>query len=106
MSEEINKRIIELARQDKVLGSTIRLSIMTLLYLNGKMKFTDLKNILKLTSGNLSTHLKKLKDSGYITIEKTFLSLKPVTLVILTKKGAEKLLEFYTKIKDIADALK
>lgn len=106
MSEDINKKIVELARQDKILGSTIRLSIMTLLYLNGKMKFTELKRILKLTSGNLSVHLKKLNAAGYVKIEKTFLNLKPATLVVLTKKGAKKLLEFYTSIKDIADALK
>jgi len=106
MSEDINKKIVELAGQDKILGSTIRLSIMTLLYLNGKMKFTELKRILKLTSGNLSVHLKKLDAAGYVKIEKTFLNLKPATLVVLTKKGAKKLLEFYTSIKDIADALK
>ncbi len=106
MSSEINKKIIELAQQDKILSSTIRLSIMTLLYLNGRMRFTELKNILKLTSGNLATHLRKLEKAGYIKIEKTFLSLKPATLIILTKKGAEKLLTFYSKIREIAETLK
>lgn len=89
------RKLADLLRGDKVLGEPTRLLIMILLYLNIRMKFTDLQRILGLTAGNLASHLKKLKEAGYVNTRKTFLlELRTTTIVEITRNGARKLLEF------------
>ena len=51
--------------------------------------FPRLQELLGLTAGNLSTHLRKLEDAGYVVSEKTFRLRKPVTYVALTKEGRD-----------------
>ena len=47
----------------------------------------ELKAVLEATQGNLSVHLRKLEDAGYVKIEKSFLARKPLTRVRLTAAG-------------------
>ncbi|MBL8543792.1 MAG: transcriptional regulator [Hyphomonadaceae bacterium] len=49
--------------------------------------FVELKAKVNATDGNLSTHLSKLEEAGYVRIEKKFAGKKPLTLVHLTKSG-------------------
>ena len=51
--------------------------------------FTYLRDRLELTDGNLSTHIKKLEEEGYITSTKSFVNKKPRTTYSLTKKGTK-----------------
>jgi len=96
------KDIAKLLRNDRILGEPTRLLIMILLYLNIRMKFTDLQKILGLTAGNLASHLKKLRESGYVNVRKTFLlELRTTTIVEITKNGARRLLEFMGSLKEI-----
>jgi len=102
LSIEPIKDIAKLLRNDRILGEPTRLLIMILLYLNIRMKFTDLQKILGLTAGNLASHLKKLKESGYVNVRKTFLlELRTTTIVEITKNGARRLLEFMGSLKEI-----
>jgi DNA-binding MarR family transcriptional regulator len=49
--------------------------------------FGALKARLQATDGNLSVHLRKLEEAGYVAIDKTFVAKKPLTTVTLTEPG-------------------
>jgi DNA-binding MarR family transcriptional regulator len=49
--------------------------------------FTELKDVLEVTQGNLSIHLRKLEEAGYVAIDKSFVGRKPLTRVRLTEAG-------------------
>lgn len=52
-----------------------------------RIAFARLQELLEMTAGNLSTHLRKLEDAGYIEITKTYQRRTPVTYVQLTRSG-------------------
>jgi DNA-binding MarR family transcriptional regulator len=72
---------------DAVLLSQVRLGAVTLLATRGPTSFPDLKALLRVTQGNLGTHLQKLEEAGYVAVEKSFVDRKPRTLVRLTPAG-------------------
>lgn len=72
---------------DDVIHGRLRLGVMA--YLSGASPaiFGELRDKVGATDGNLSTHLKKLEEAGYVTQEKRFVGKKPQTRVFLTDKG-------------------
>jgi DNA-binding MarR family transcriptional regulator len=77
----------EIGRIDEVIHGRLRLGIMVYLAEAEVADFTELKTVLGATQGNLSVHLRKLQDAGYVTIEKSFLNLKPLTRIRITSQG-------------------
>ena len=69
---------------DEVIHGRVRLGIMAFLSTAGGTDFTTLKTRLQLTDGNLSVHIKKLEEAGYVTTEKAFVGKKPQTSVKIT----------------------
>jgi DNA-binding MarR family transcriptional regulator len=78
---------IDVEQIDDVIHGRIRLGIMSYLADAEIADFTELKTALKTTQGNLSIHLRKLEEAGYISIDKSFLDRKPLTRARLTKAG-------------------
>lgn len=74
---------------DDVIHGRIRLGIMAYLSGAGAAEFNELKARLSATDGNLSAHLRKLEDAGYVTVEKSFVNRKPLTRVSLSDKGRD-----------------
>ena len=72
---------------DKTIHSPVRLAIMAALVGTEEVEFGFLRNSLSLTDGNLSSHLLKLEESGYIKVKKTFRGRRPLTLITTTAKG-------------------
>jgi DNA-binding MarR family transcriptional regulator len=72
---------------DEVIHGRIRLGIMAFLASAGKAEFNDLKSRMGATDGNLSVHLKKLEEAGYVTADKSFVGKKPLTTVSITEAG-------------------
>jgi DNA-binding MarR family transcriptional regulator len=72
---------------DRTIHSPARLMIMTNLYVVERAEFIALMNLTGLSWGNLSTHLSKLEEAGYVEMEKGFRGKKPYTLVQLTNDG-------------------
>jgi DNA-binding MarR family transcriptional regulator len=72
---------------DEVIHGRMRLGIMAYLADTDAADFNELKALLQATQGNLSVHLRKLEEAGYITIEKSFLGRKPLTRARITEKG-------------------
>ena len=74
---------------DEVIHGRLRLGVMA--YLAGEQvaEFNALKSRLQATDGNLSVHLRKLEEAGYVAIEKSFVGRKPMTRVRLTPAGRQ-----------------
>ena len=88
-----------LKKLNPILHSELRLAVISYLTANGKSDFNELKKITNATSGNLSIQLKKLEDTGYITITKGFLNNYQHTSVEITKKGIDAFEEYVKAIK-------
>ncbi|MEQ9505436.1 MAG: transcriptional regulator [Hyphomonas sp.] len=72
---------------DDVIHGRLRLGVMAYLSAVSPAVFGELRDKVGATDGNLSTHLKKLEEAGYIRQEKRFVGKKPQTRVHLTEKG-------------------
>ena len=72
---------------DRLIYERIRLGIISALSVNRSMSFSELKELLKTTDGNLSKHARKLEDAGYISCSKKFSGRMPKTLYSLTARG-------------------
>jgi DNA-binding transcriptional ArsR family regulator len=81
------KRLVE--ELDPLLHEGGRLAIISVLAATPKMTFTDLRDTLEMTDGNLSVHLQKLEKGGYVAIDKRFVGRRPQTSCQLTRQGRE-----------------
>lgn len=79
--------LADLGRIDDVIHGRMRLGIMVYLADADTADFTELKTVLEATQGNLSVHLKKLEEAGYVAIAKSFRDNKPLTTVSITPDG-------------------
>ena len=79
--------LADLGKIDEVIHGRMRLGIMVYLADAETADFTELKTILEATQGNLSVHLKKLEEAGYVAIDKSFVNNKPLTRVSITPAG-------------------
>ena len=72
---------------DKVIHERMRLGIVSALAANERLSFTELKNLLATSDGNISVHARKLEEAGYVTCEKSFKGRMPLTEYAITKDG-------------------
>ena len=86
---------------DRTIHEPTRLMIMSQLYVVESADFLFLQNQLKMTPGNLSSHLTKLKDAGYVEIVKEFIDRKPHTALRVTKKGKQAFKDYRKNLKQI-----
>jgi DNA-binding MarR family transcriptional regulator len=77
----------DIGKLDDVIHGRVRLGVMAYLAEAEVADFTELKNLLDVTQGNLSVHLRKLEEAGYVSIDKSFIDRKPLTRVRLTDGG-------------------
>ncbi len=86
---------------DDTLQSRIRVAIMAALVSVVEADFNFLKEMVKTTDGNLSTHLRKLEDAGYILMKKKFVDRKPQTKYKVTEKGRRSLEEHVSVLEKL-----
>jgi DNA-binding MarR family transcriptional regulator len=77
-----------LADLDRIIHEPARLALAAILSVVESADFLYLQRETGLTKGNLSSHLAKMEEAGYVTIEKTYRGRIPLTLVRLTDDGA------------------
>lgn len=87
MAAESRDDLHPLVGIDRTIHSPARLMVMTYLYGVESADYIFLQNLTGLTWGNLSSHLSKLEDEGYIAIEKEIVGKKPHSMVHLTEDG-------------------
>ncbi|MGI8812115.1 MAG: winged helix-turn-helix domain-containing protein [Pyrinomonadaceae bacterium] len=91
---------------DKVIHERMRLGIISALAANKKLSFTDLKNLLNTTDGNISVHARKLEEAGYLTCEKSFRGRMPLTEYAITKEGKKALEKYLDHMEALINAMK
>jgi DNA-binding MarR family transcriptional regulator len=83
----MNHRLQDLSQLDRVVHEPARLMILMILQGTGEADFLYLLREGGFTQGNLSGHLLKLEEAGYVKIEKNFKGKRPLTVCRLTPKG-------------------
>lgn len=96
----------DLKKLNRLIHEPTRLMIMTQLYVIESADFLFLQKQLKMTPGNLSSHLSKLEDAGYVEIVKEFVERKPHTALKLTEKGRVEFKEYRQNLKQVFNNLK
>ena len=72
---------------DKVIHERMRLGIISALAANEKLSFTELKNLLATSDGNISVHARKLEDAGYVSCKKGYEGRVPRTEFRISAAG-------------------
>jgi DNA-binding HxlR family transcriptional regulator len=89
---------------DRLIHERVRLGIVSALAVNGSLTFTDLRDLLGTTDGNLSAHARRLEDAGYVICEKSFDGRTPRTEYCLTEVGRRELNAYLDHMEAIIDA--
>jgi len=87
---------------DELIHQPTRLQLMAALAAlspDSEVEFTYLRDLLGLTDGNLSAHLLRLEEAGYIRTRKTFVGRKPRTYIALTPRGRLAFVEYRTTLE-------
>lgn len=88
---------------DPILHSQLRLAVMSLLIGVKEAEFTFLREKTNATAGNLSVQIQKLKEAGYVDVEKSFKNNYPQTTCTITQKG---IASFELYVKNLQQYLK
>jgi DNA-binding MarR family transcriptional regulator len=113
--EEITKpqsaKIVKAAEKvsnelDKVIHERMRLGIISALAANESLSFTELKNLLNTTDGNISVHARKLEDAGYLECLKSFNGRVPLTEYKITTEGKAALGRYLNHMEALIKAIR
>lgn len=86
---------------DRVIHEKGRLAIMSLLAASPELSFTELRDALGMTDGNLTTHIKALQQEGYVSVTKSFKEKRPLTTCALTTPGRKAFGEYIDLLEQI-----
>ncbi len=104
-NEATDDEIPSIPKIDKTIHEPARLMIMAYLFVVESADFLFLQRQTGLTWGNLSSHISKLENAGYVAIEKEFLDKKPHTVLRLTDNGRTAFQEYRESMKQIFEDL-
>ena len=86
---------------DKVIHEKNRMAIMSMIAAVKSISFTDLRNTLKMSDGNLITHIRTLQKNGYVSTTKSFHDNRPLTTCSLTEDGRNAFSEYVNLLEGI-----
>ena len=86
---------------DRLIHERLRLGIISALAANESLTFSELKNLMNTTDGNLSVHARKLEDAGYISVSKYFEGRLPKTEYKLTAAGRSALESYLSHMESL-----
>ncbi len=95
--------MLDFDKLDKIIHEKGRLAIMTLLASRKSWSFQDLKTELKMSDGNLVTHMRSLHQRGYVAVTKAVLD-RPQTTYALTEKGRKAFQDYLRVLEQIVKA--
>ncbi len=94
-----------LADIDQIVHASARLMILSYLYVVDSVDYVFLVRLTGLTWGNLSTHLTKLEQAGYVEIAKEFRGKKPHSVIHLTDAGRAAFRVYKKSMQQVLDDL-
>ena len=91
---------------DRVIHEKGRLAIMSLLAASPQLAFTELRDTLNMTDGNITAHLRTLQESGYVAVTKSFQGGRPLTTFALTAQGRKAFATYIDLLEQIVQQSK
>ena len=82
------------------------MAIMSLLAATPELSFTEIRDTLNMTDGNLSVHLRTLQEAGYVAVTKTFQDRRPLTTCSLTTAGRQGFAAYIDLLEQIVQQAK
>ncbi len=101
----MSHNIRSLSELDRLLHEPARLMIATILFSAVEADFLYLLNATGLTRGNLSTHLARLEEAGYVEIEKTYKGKLPRTICRMTAAGRSAFDDYRKQLREVVEEL-
>jgi len=86
---------------DRVIHEKGRLAIMSMLAASPELSFTEMRDALNMTDGNLTTHIRTLQEVGYLSVTKSFHNNRPLTTCALTAPGKKAFANYITLLEQI-----
>ena len=86
---------------DRVIHEKGRLAIMSALAASPELSFTELRDMLDMTDGNLTTHIRALQEEGYVSVAKSYQNNRPLTTCSLTTPGRKAFAEYINLLEQI-----
>jgi len=91
---------------DRVIHEKGRLAIMSMLAASPELSFTELRDTLNMTDGNLTTHIRTLQEAGYISVTKSFQNNRPLTTCAVTSSGKKAFTNYINLLESIIQQTK
>ena len=91
---------------DRVIHEKGRMAIMALLAATPEMSFTELRDTLSMTDGNITTHIKTLQQAGYVGVTKSVQNNRPLTTCSLTTAGRSAFKDYVELLEQIVQQTK
>lgn len=91
---------------DRVIHEKGRLAIMSMLAATPELSFTELRDALGMTDGNLTTHIRTLQEAGYISVTKSYQNHRPLTTCSLTGAGRRAFASYINLLEAIVQQTK
>ena len=86
---------------DRVIHEKRRMAIMSMLAAAPELSFTDMRDTLEMTDGNLTTHIRTLQQAGYVTVSKSYQKNRSLTTCALTSAGRKAFGEYVALLERI-----
>ena len=91
---------------DRVIHEKGRLAIMSMLAATPELAFTDLRDTLEMTDGNLTTHIRTLQEAGYVAVAKSYQNNRSLTTCSLTAAGRKAFTDYVSLLEQIVQQTK
>ena len=91
---------------DRVIHEKGRLGIMSMLAATPELAFTELRDTLNMTDGNLTTHIRTLQEAGYVAVAKSYQNNRPLTTCSLTAAGRKAFAGYVSLLEQIVQQTK
>jgi DNA-binding MarR family transcriptional regulator len=86
---------------DRVIHEKGRLAIMSMLAATPELSFTELRDTLEMTDGNLTSHMRTLQEAGYVSVSKSYENNRPLTTCSLTAAGKKAFASYVDLLEQI-----
>jgi len=94
------RKVIEV---DRLVHDPVRYALMAYLHVVARADFTFLLRQLEVSRGNLSSHMSKLEEAGYVAVDKSFVDNRPRTMYSVTKEGRSAFKDYRTRMMQAID---
>ncbi len=106
-TEQQAKGVADMLRKvidvDRLVHDPVRYALLAYLHVVARADFTFLLNQLQVSRGNLSSHMSKLEDAGYVAVDKSFVDNRPKTMYSVTKTGKTAFKAYRSHIMEAID---